>query len=85
MYPYVALDTTKIHTPITLGIRQRVRPLAFEVRERRPLGFDSHRPLHFSLSGVSLRCPRTHPIYCLVLTVSMRLQPVFGDQMCTAV
>src|SRR5258707_12547437 len=22
-------------------------------------GFDSHRPLHFSLSGVSLRCPRT--------------------------
>jgi hypothetical protein len=22
-------------------------------------GLDSHRPLHFSLSGVSLRCPRT--------------------------
>jgi hypothetical protein len=25
---------------------------------RPPCGFDSHRPLHFSLSGVSLRCPK---------------------------
>jgi hypothetical protein len=46
MYPYVALDTTNIHTPITLGIRHRAKPLVFELRRRRPCGFDSHRPLH---------------------------------------
>jgi hypothetical protein len=58
MYPCVALDTTKIHTPITLGIRRRTKLLVLQFRRRRPRGFDSHRPLHFSLSGVSLRCPR---------------------------
>ncbi len=30
-----------------------------QARKRRPCGFDSHRPLHFSLPGVSLRCART--------------------------
>jgi hypothetical protein len=59
MYPYVAPDTTKIHTPITLGIRHRAKLHVFKLRTRGPCGFDSHRPLHFSLSGVSLRCPRT--------------------------
>jgi hypothetical protein len=47
MYPYAALDTTKIHTFITLGIRHPAKALVFEPRKRRPFGFDSHRPLHF--------------------------------------
>jgi hypothetical protein len=59
VYPYVAPHTAKIHTPITLGIRRRTKPLVFELRRRCPRGFDSHRPLHSSLSGRSLRCPRT--------------------------
>jgi hypothetical protein len=29
------------------------------LRMARPCGFDSHRPLHFSLSGVFLLCPGT--------------------------
>src|SRR5260221_10495942 len=57
-YPYVAPHTAKIHTLITLGIRYRTKPLVFEARNGVPCGFDSHRPLHFLLSGVSLRCPR---------------------------
>jgi hypothetical protein len=59
MYPYMAPQTTKIHTPITLGSRHRAKPLVFKVGKRAPCEFDSHRPLHFSLSCVSLRCPRT--------------------------
>ena len=57
--PYVAPHTAKIHTLITLGIRNRTKQLILSVRKRRPCGFDSHRPLHFSLSGVLLRCPTT--------------------------
>src|ERR1700735_4535462 len=63
-YPYVAYiapHTTKIHTLITLGIRHRSKALAFWPLKRPPHGFDSHRPLHFSLSGVSLRCPTARP------------------------
>jgi hypothetical protein len=84
MYPYVALDTTKIHTPITLGIRirDRVKLLVFELREAPPCGFDSHRPLHFSLSGVSLRFPRTRRS---LLSSSHRLNAAFGGQVCTVV
>src|SRR5216684_1513199 len=59
MYPYVAPHTAKIHTLITLGISIRTKPLVLKTWRRRPCGFDSHRPLHFSLPGVSLRCPRT--------------------------
>src|ERR1700736_3099751 len=59
MYPYVAPHTSKIHTLITLGIRNRTKPLDLKARMHRPCGFDSHRPLHFSWPGVSLRCPRT--------------------------
>src|ERR1700733_13479926 len=59
MYPYVAPHTAKIHTLITLGIRHCAKALVFQLRKHRPDGFDSHRPLHFSLPGVSLRCPRT--------------------------
>jgi hypothetical protein len=58
MYPYVAPHTAKIHTLITLGIRHRAKPLVFKSQKRPPRGFDSHRPLHFSLPGVSPRCPR---------------------------
>jgi hypothetical protein len=58
-YPYVALDTAKIHAPITLEFRRDAKPRVFLVRKRRPCGFYSHRPLHFSLPGVSLRCPWT--------------------------
>src|ERR1700730_2371232 len=46
MCPYMALDTTKIHTPITLGVRPCTKPLVFKLRRRSPCGFDSHRPLH---------------------------------------
>jgi hypothetical protein len=42
----VAPHTTKIHTPITLGIRRRTKSPVFKPRRRRPFGFDSHRPLH---------------------------------------
>src|SRR5713226_4004308 len=62
MNPYVALrgpHTAEIHTLVTLGVRHRAKPHVFKLRTRRPSGFDSHRPLHFSLSGVSLRGPRT--------------------------
>jgi hypothetical protein len=59
MYPYAAPHTAKFHTPITLGIRHRGKPLVSEVQKSVRCGFDSHRPLHFLLSGVSLRCPRT--------------------------
>jgi hypothetical protein len=59
--PYVAPHTTKIHTLITLGIRHRNKPLVLKARQRLPRGFDSHRPLHLLLSGVSLRCPRMRP------------------------
>src|SRR3979490_3314204 len=31
----------------------------FQAPNAPPAWFDSHRPLQFSLSGVSLRCPRT--------------------------
>jgi hypothetical protein len=46
MYPYAALRTAKIRTPITLGVRHRAKPLVFKIRKRLPRGFDSHRPLH---------------------------------------
>jgi len=59
MYPYVAPHTSKIHTLVTLGIRHCTKPRVFKVRNCLPRGFDSHRPLHFSLSGVPLCCPRT--------------------------
>src|SRR5216684_3473016 len=59
MYPYVAPHTAKIHTLITLDISIRTKPLVLKTWKRLPCGFDSHRPLHFSLSGVPLRCPRT--------------------------
>ena len=59
MYPYVAPRTARIHTLITLGISIRTKWLVFWLRTHRPCGFDSHRPLHFSLSGVSPRCPLT--------------------------
>jgi hypothetical protein len=51
--------TANIHTLITLGISIRAKPLVCKARKHRPCAFASHRPLHFSLSGVSLRCPRT--------------------------
>jgi hypothetical protein len=44
---YVAPRTSKIHTPITLGIRLRTKPPVLKARKHRPCGFDSHRPLHF--------------------------------------
>src|SRR5229473_7524320 len=46
-HPYVVPYITKIHTPIALGIRFRAKLLVFQLRKRRPCGFDSHRPLHF--------------------------------------
>jgi hypothetical protein len=49
MYPYVAPHAAKIHTLITLGFRHRAKPLVLWARKRRPCGFDSHRPLHFTL------------------------------------
>ena len=49
MYPYVAPHIAKIHTPTTLGIRHRAKPLVFQLRIHRPCGFDSHRPLHFRM------------------------------------
>jgi hypothetical protein len=55
---YVAPHSAKIHTLITFGIRNRTKPLVLKARKHGPCGFDSHRPLHFWLSGVSLRCPR---------------------------
>jgi len=54
MCPYMALDTTKIHTPITLGVRPCTKPLVFKLRRRRPCGCDSHRPLHFP-AGLRIR------------------------------
>jgi hypothetical protein len=57
----VAPHTAKIHTLITLGFGIRAKALVLKPRTRRPCGFDSHRPLHFSLSGVVLCCPRTRP------------------------
>jgi hypothetical protein len=59
MQPYVAPHTAKIHTLITLGIRHRIKSLVLKARKKCPRGFDSHRPLQFSLPGVSLRCPGT--------------------------
>jgi hypothetical protein len=50
MYPYVAPHTSKIHTLITLGIRNRTKPLVLKARMHRPCGFDSHRPLQISLA-----------------------------------
>jgi hypothetical protein len=47
-HPYVVPHTTKIHTPITLGICHRAKLPDFKPRRRRPCGFDSHRPLQFS-------------------------------------
>jgi len=49
MYLYVTLrgPTAKIHTLITLGIRNRAKQLVLRTRKRLPCGFDSHRPLHF--------------------------------------
>jgi hypothetical protein len=57
--PYVAPHTAKIHTLITPGIGHRAESLVLKARQRRPCGFDSHRPLHISLPGVPLHCPRT--------------------------
>jgi hypothetical protein len=55
MYPYVAPHASKIHTLITLGIRNRTKPLVLKARMYRPCGSDSHRPLHFkSTSGVQI-------------------------------
>src|SRR5882762_8418126 len=59
--PYVALHTTKIHTPITLGIHQHSKAVVFRPRKRRPCGLDFHRPLHFSLSGPSAVNSATQP------------------------
>src|SRR6266403_4401738 len=56
--PYVAPRTAKIHTLITFGVRHHEKPRVSKPRKRLPCGFDSHRPLHFSLPDVSLRCPR---------------------------
>jgi hypothetical protein len=63
-YPNVARCTNKIHTPITLGIPRRTKPPVSKLPRRRPCGFDSHRPLHFSLAHVGLRClgPRTREL-----------------------
>ena len=61
MYPHVAPHTAKFHTLITPGIRHRAKALVFQLREHRPCGFDSHRPLHFPLPGVSPRCHSTRP------------------------
>jgi hypothetical protein len=52
-YPNVALDTAKIHTPITLEFRRDAKPRVFLVQKRRPCGFDSHRPLHSRLAQVT--------------------------------
>jgi hypothetical protein len=57
--PYVAPHTAKIHTLITLGVSILAKPLVLKARKRVPRGFDSHRPLHFWLPGVSPRCPGT--------------------------
>jgi hypothetical protein len=76
MYPYVAPHTSKIHTLITLGIRNRTKPLVLKARMHRPCGFDSHRPLHFSLPGVSLRCPRTPLSLSPLVDVGYRARPV---------
>src|SRR6266700_4910784 len=61
MCPCVAPHTAKIHTLITLGVAILAKSLVLKARKRIPRGFDSHRPLHFSLSGVSLRCSRARP------------------------
>ena len=61
-YPHITLrcpHTAKIHTLITLSISIPAKPPVLKARKRLPVGFDSYRPLHFSLSGVSLRCRRT--------------------------
>src|ERR1700722_16116938 len=57
--PCVAPHTAKIHTLNTLGVSILAKPLVLKPRRRVPRGFDSHRPLHLSLSGVPLRCLRT--------------------------
>jgi hypothetical protein len=38
MLPYVVPHTAKIHTLITLGIRDRAKPLVFKPRKRRRVG-----------------------------------------------
>src|SRR5882724_6488534 len=46
----------------------------FQAPEAPPVWVRSHRPLHFSLSGVSLRCPRTR---ASLLSSSHSLDAVF--------
>jgi hypothetical protein len=58
---YVAPHTAKIHTPITLGIRHRVKPFVFKLRKRRPCGFDFHRPLQLSIHEVPGTISRYRP------------------------
>lgn len=57
--------------PITLGIVIRTKPLVLKAQKRSSCGFDSHRPLDFSLSGVSPRCPGTRS-FSVVAGVSHR-------------
>jgi hypothetical protein len=42
-----------------LSVDATANHLCFRLWKQRPRGFDSHRPLHFSSSAVSLYCPRT--------------------------
>jgi hypothetical protein len=63
MYPYEAPDTTKFHTPITLGMRLCAKPLVFEPQRRRPCGFDSHRPLHCPAGIRTRRDTRQTPLH----------------------
>ena len=52
----MAAHTAKIHTLITLGIRNRTKPLVLKARKPRPCGVDSHRQLHSkAVSGLNRR------------------------------
>jgi hypothetical protein len=42
------------YTLITLGVSIFAKPLVLKARKRVPRGFDSHRPLHFSLAHIGL-------------------------------
>jgi hypothetical protein len=54
MLPCMAPHTAEIHTLITLGVRHCAKPRVFKLRTRRPIGFDSHRPLHFQPAPAKL-------------------------------
>jgi hypothetical protein len=60
MYPYVAPTCREnSHAHHTWHPPSRQTPCSKVWGKRLPCGFDSHRPLHFWLPGVSLRCPGT--------------------------